>query len=216
MSIEHVTDHEEQGLALLIEQFRDKPRIEILVRALMAQVQEAEDALWDLSFKRALANAEATQLDALGEIVLLPRNGMDDDTYRAWIGAVHLISRSGGLPEQLLSILSALTPEGTSLRADEYYPAAFRIEVLESISDYLGQALAAIISKARAIGVNGALQWHSGTNVFRFSLDGAQELGSANGLGSGVWAALSTGAAVNSQPSLDFSVPSNSMYLGAI
>lgn len=218
MTVELVTDHEEQGLALLISQFRDKAFIEILVRALMAQVQEAEDMLWDLLIMRAIDTAVGAQLDIIGKIVGQSRGTFDEDTYRTWIRGRVLVNRSSGTTDQMIELVNALLPEGASLSVSEYYPAAFQIEVNESVPDWFGNALAEIVLEAKALGVGPYVVWFNGPAVFRFSQTASvPELGSPNGFGAGVFAAGSDGTGVVSVvPALDFSDVNNSFYVGVI
>lgn len=70
-------------LRRLVEQFRGKPRIEALLKAIAAQVQHLEDVATDLRENRWLDSAEGAQLDGLGRILGLPRGAWDDEQYRA-------------------------------------------------------------------------------------------------------------------------------------
>jgi hypothetical protein len=44
--IQYIEDHAADGLALLLEQFKGKPRLAAVLRALLASVQELDDAAW--------------------------------------------------------------------------------------------------------------------------------------------------------------------------
>jgi len=213
MSVEHVTDHEDQGVALLVSQFRNKPLIEILVRALMEQVQDLEDALWDLLVNRAIDTADGAQLVVIGKIVGQPQGTFDQDTYRTWIKARVLVNRSSGTVDDMVAIVNAVLPTGATMRVTEYYPAAFVIEVTSSVPDWFGQALAGIVRDAKALGVSPRVKWFNGV-PFRFApAAGAPEAGS--GFGEGVWSAGSRGVGpVNVAPAFDFSDPNNSQYVG--
>lgn len=218
MTVEFVSDHEDQGVALLISQFRNKPFIEILVRALMAQVQELEVVFFDLLVKRALDTAVGAQLDVIGRIVGQPRGTFDEDTYRTFLRGRVLVNRSSGTVDQMIELANTLLPDGASIVVREYYPAAFEIEVIGSVPDWFGNALAAITLEAKGVGIAPHTRWFNGVEPFRFAaVAGVPDLGSPNGFGSGVFAAGSTGLAVATVvPALDFSDANNSQFIGAI
>ena len=216
MTIELVTDHEDQGVALLITQFRDKPLIEIMLRALLEQVQEAENALFALLIERTIDTAVGAQLDVIGKIVGQSRGTFDEDTYRTFIRGRVLVNRSSGTTDQMVEIVNTLLPDGVSLRVKEYYPAAFQLEVTSSISDGLGNAIAAIVLEAKALGIAPHFLWFNGPAVFRMAQPG-DSIPSPNGFGNGVFAAGSIGTApVSVVPALDFSDANNSQFLGVI
>jgi len=89
----------------LLEQFRGKPNIEVMQRALARQLDEVHEFFLDLNKKRWLLDAEGVQLDGVGDIVVLSRSEaltmsemanlnvpMDDDLYRrylAWKNALN-------------------------------------------------------------------------------------------------------------------------------
>lgn len=216
MTVTLVTDHEDQGVALLIAQFQDKPFIEILVRALMTQVQELENALWDLLTKRAIDTAVGAQLDVIGKIIGQPRGTFDEVSYRTFIRGRALVNRSSGTTDQMVELVNTLLPAGATLAVKEYFPAAFQIEVTSSVPDWFGNALAAMVLEAKALGVAPHVVWFNGPAVFRFAIPG-DITPSPHGFGNGVFAAGSVGSApVSVVPALDFSDANNSQYLGAI
>ena len=82
----------------MIEQFRGKPNIEALNRALSRQLDELYGIFYDLHTLRWLHSAEGAQLDGIGNIVCLTRMEalalskragknvpMDDPTYRIYL-----------------------------------------------------------------------------------------------------------------------------------
>lgn len=218
MTLEFTADHEDEGVALLIEQFKNKTFIEILVRALMAQVQELEVALFDLLLKRALDTAVGAQLDVIGKIVGQDRGIFDEVTYRTWIRGRVLVNRSSGTVDQIVELVNTLLPDGSSLVVTEYYPAAFQIEVTGTVPDWFGNALAPIILEAKAVGIAPHVKWFNGNAPFRFAdVAGVPDLADPNGFGAGVFAAGSTGVGLATVvPSLDFGDANNSQYLGLI
>lgn len=105
MSITHITDHYERGLARLLGQFKDKPRIAALLQSWLGEVQELENALWDVFINRNLDVATGDLLAKLGALVGQPANGMDDDQYRLFIRARIKANRSNGKARELIAIV---------------------------------------------------------------------------------------------------------------
>jgi hypothetical protein len=99
-----ITDHADRGIDRLPSQFRDKPKLEALLRVLLGQVQDVEDALWQLFTQRALAGATGVTLDAIGKLVGQPRNALSDADYRRYISARIATNRSKGKISDLYKI----------------------------------------------------------------------------------------------------------------
>lgn len=77
-----ITDHVAQALNRLLEQYR-RPRMQSLIRAIVQHVQKLENALYSLNAGRQIyqGNAYGAQLDGVGEIVGVKRNGLEDPEY---------------------------------------------------------------------------------------------------------------------------------------
>ena len=118
-----ITDHLERTLALRLAQFKDdKPRYAALLTAIANQYQELENALWQLLAERLLSVAVGLQLDLIGRVVGLERDGLwTDDQYRAYLGAQIAKNVSEGDPERLIQVLQLLT-SSTIIRTMEVYP----------------------------------------------------------------------------------------------
>ena len=127
-----VIDHRDEALGRLTTMFRDKPRLSALLGAFMAQVQEIENTLFDVSLKRALDNAEGAQLDAIGRIVNQPRSGNPDARYRRFIRARIIVNNNRGHADKLMQALQLLDDPRfiTRVKLTEYYPASFFIELV--------------------------------------------------------------------------------------
>lgn len=107
-SLAWVEDHGEDGVGLLIWQFRGKPRLEALLRGLLRGVQDAENGVWQVLTERWLDNAIGAQLDGIGRIVDFARAGWDDDTYRQLLRAQILVLRSRSRWQDLAAVLEAV------------------------------------------------------------------------------------------------------------
>lgn len=80
------------------QQFKNKPNIEVLLKALARQLQEVYQFFADLRDKRSLQTAVGKQLDGIGDIVVLSRDeadklaglaerslAMNDELYRDYL-----------------------------------------------------------------------------------------------------------------------------------
>ena len=82
-----------------------------MLELLGVQVQEVEDAVYQILTDTVLETAEGAQLDGLGEIVGEERAGRDDATYRIAIRTRIAINLSEGTIENIM--LNQVAPIGT-------------------------------------------------------------------------------------------------------
>lgn len=123
-------DHADTAIDRLIDHFKEKPRIEILVRGFVGILQSLEDLAIDLLARRALDTAEGEQLDGLGEIVVELRGTKDDPLYRVFLAAAILANRCHGRPAQLLEIVGILPVELADWKEER--PAAVRMTLVDN------------------------------------------------------------------------------------
>ena len=110
MTVEKITNHEEQALAKRLEQWIDKPNLESAIKSLVGGYQEIETMFCDLNEKRIdINNSEGEQLDQIGTIVGQTRQGLTDEFYRILLLAKIAINVSNGEPERIISIAKLLT-----------------------------------------------------------------------------------------------------------
>ena len=185
-------DHVARGVARLIERYR-KPRTSALLESWLAEVQEAEDALWQLLVDRSLATAEGDQLDVLGKIVGQPREGRSDDVYRLWISARNMVLRSSGRTEEMLKIARTLVGATDTVALDEYYPAAFVMRLDGDLTLTLGYQIAYMLRQAKPAGVQFQMTWSVSAPAFRFSPDDSPVLDSPYGFDAGRFVAVGDG-----------------------
>jgi hypothetical protein len=119
-----IESHCEQGKELLLSQFRGRPRLEAALCAYLDGVQDLHNAIWQCLTERSLAASVGVQLDALGSIVDLPRQGWEDEAYRRVLRGRILALRSDGSRPALLRIVAALGLDVTLTDVYEYPPAA--------------------------------------------------------------------------------------------
>lgn len=173
------------ALSRLVTQFRDKPRIKALLKAIAAQVQDVSDTADDLREKRWLDSAEGAQLDGLGRILGLARGAWDDDRYRAQLRVRIRILLADGTPENIIETL-ALLANGESVQLIETYPAELRIVVGGAVSPDVEAALRETAFSIKPPGV--ALWLESGSNPDEpeFAFDGGDGAGFGEGVLRGV------------------------------
>ena len=167
----YIPDHIAIALSQLLQQYKGKERIEGVLSAIVRQVQDLEDGIFPLNAGRQLANAEGAQLDGVGQIVGLERNGMDDDTYRVFlIGTIAKNFSDGTLPV-VLTILQLLLEAGVLL-VFETFPAEIQVEFAGSTRDSsLYSDIATLTQQALGAGIKlGSMSVFDEDNPFRFEM----------------------------------------------
>lgn len=161
MTLAKITDHLARGLGRLLLQYRDKLKLQQLLAVCIEQVQEIEDALWQLWEERKLDTAAGAQLDTLGAIVGQAREGVDDDTYRLRIRARIRLNRSSGTAEDVYGVMRLLVPEGATLELLNQPPAGFVLRVNDQgvPAATLVPFLVDFLEQASAGGVRGILEY---------------------------------------------------------
>lgn len=81
MIVTKITTHVPDALNRLLEQYKGKPKIQAIITSLVKGIQDLEDALYALDQYQQLAYSFGAQLDGIGEIVGLERNGLNDTEY---------------------------------------------------------------------------------------------------------------------------------------
>ena len=128
-------NHRAQGIARLIAQYVGKPRIETLIGIFLDQIQEAENALFELATERFVENAIGVQLDGIGDIVGQERQGLGDDDYRPLIRARIKANNSEGTAPDIIGVANAaLNDPGTGeIRFDPKFPASFELTITNEL-----------------------------------------------------------------------------------
>lgn len=142
-----IKNHEEQALDRLLEQFKDKPNVEALIKGWMKGVQTTETSLFELLNNRSIQTAFGVQLDYIGKIVGAKRGGRSDESYREAILLQILINTSEGTPDDILEILSLIT-NASIVKSFPHYPVGGS---LYTNGDTIPSFLASTITKASPI-----------------------------------------------------------------
>ena len=152
MSLTEKTNHVDEAIDNLIEQFKNKPKFQGFIRSFVNQVQELEQMFFQLLNDTVLDTAVGVQLDGIGSIVGEERQGRNDDDYRAAIRARILLNLSNGTPEDILGILSLLNPS-TVIQLTEYFPAALTVYIVAPLTTAEAQQMLSKLLSAKPAGV---------------------------------------------------------------
>jgi hypothetical protein len=115
VSFAYIANHTDQAFGRLLEFYKGKPRVVALLRAFAQRSQVVEDTLAQLKTGLLLFGngAVGAQLDAIGQIVGIARNGTSDGVYRILILGSIAKNYSSGSLETLTTLCQTLyqTPE---------------------------------------------------------------------------------------------------------
>lgn len=151
--------HETTAISLLTDHYRTKFVIPGLVRAFARQVQVAEDAIWGVIESFYLANDPVgNQLDALGSIVGVARQGANDKDYLALVRLQIRVNRSQGLAEDIIQVMTLTDGVPPKYHEDFQNPwsGMFIVETWDMSSPAF---VAKQIKRCRTAGVYGELRY---------------------------------------------------------
>lgn len=160
MTIAHVTE----ALERLPEQFKDKPNLIAFLSALVAPVQDIEDAMQQLLLERDIETAVGVQLDMLGAIVGQARGGLADADYRRYVRARVRANRSRGIVEDILQVARLVLADevDVTLALRTWGIASYNLTVGGvTISDEVAAILLAFLKDATSAGVRPILNYSS-------------------------------------------------------
>lgn len=125
-----ITNHVQAALNRLMQQYRGKVGLEAFLSALVTQIQELEAAIYGIDQGRQLynGNAQGVQLDGIGELVGVPRNGLDDAEYLVFILATIGENTSDTTITKVIAII-LLIFGAQSIVFDEIFPAAIGFQL---------------------------------------------------------------------------------------
>ena len=149
---------------------------ELLVRSYAAEVQALDTAATEVLTLTTINGAEGVQLDGLGQIIGIERQGLDDEPYRSLLRSQIRINRSGGSIEQLNEIIRFATNTSAADAAFELvegFPADFKITYGPIIDAAIGPIAAEAMYLGKAAGVHGVFD--DTEPVFAFDGDGSSK-----------------------------------------
>lgn len=119
-------NHTARALSLLIEEFKRSGGINSIVRVSVDEAQEVENVGSNLLTNRRLDQAGGAQLDGLGDIVGVDREGRLDEEYRAAIRFQIFINVSNAEPETIITAIRFVT-QATRVRLWEIQDATIQL-----------------------------------------------------------------------------------------
>ncbi len=151
----------------------DENNITKFLSAIMASVQDVEDALQQLLTERAVDTAVGVQLDALGRIVGQERGAMSDDDYRRHVRARIAANNSEGLIRDILDVATlVIYDDDATFEIDVQGVATYVLRVNDvATTDAIGNILHAFLVDATAAGVRPVLEYNTAEPGDWFTFD---------------------------------------------
>jgi hypothetical protein len=176
------TNHINEALAKLLEQFKRAPVLNGLLKSYAWSIQDLENAVWSVINSRYLANAANAQLDLLGKLVGEGRNGRSDADYRAVIGLRIRANRSQGGAEDLIQLCALALGVAQGSGAVFYQdgaPMHWQIDISDTTSGVV-LALVELLPIAKMEGTEGSLTYSLWPDALSWILDSSTVVGAPN------------------------------------
>jgi len=135
MSIQKIDDYN-YNLQFLIQQYKDKEKFRKIIEAMNAKANDLETAQFEIRDNFTIDTAKGVQLDIIGEILGLERDGRDDESYRTLLKVKAEINKSAATPEALIKTATALY-NATDVQYVPIYPAKVQLWTDGDIGVYL-------------------------------------------------------------------------------
>ena len=112
-------------LSLLMEQYKNSPNLQAVIRGILKQGNAIEEAMQELYTLLSIQQAEGVQLDVIGRLVGVARGAQDDETYRlvliSWLQLQY-----SGTNDAIIKGVKELSG-ATSVRLVPDYPAGLLV-----------------------------------------------------------------------------------------
>ncbi len=152
--IEQITDHESAAKNRLVWQYKTKPRLENLLKAITGpEIQLLEDTFFDLLSRLDIEASEGQQLDNLGTIVGQSREGLSDTVYRIFIKAKIGQNVSESDMARVIDIWKLMT-QANVVQAIEAFPAEVDLYTDIELADELKTIAFDLIQKVVGAGIS--------------------------------------------------------------
>jgi hypothetical protein len=159
-----------EGLSLLLEQFRDSEVLKGLVSSSLKQLDLLESEILAARESMSLENAPRFMLERIAKIVGQECSGFDTETLRLWIRARIAVNRSQATIEDLIRILRILGGQDVAVEIREHPEIAFTV-FPKVVLTHKPKSVLAIIDDAKPLGVRAYLQYATNTPVFTFDAE---------------------------------------------
>ena len=144
-------------------------RLKAKVSSVGEQLREAADAIKVLNFAYNLDVAYGVQLDSCGKLAGEPRNGENDDLYRARIKIRIRLNNGNGEGDVLIE--AAELASGGDVELYERFPAA--VEIIGGPTATINRDVLSMVKPYKAASVGLGLGEGSGARFFVFATEGA-------------------------------------------
>lgn len=134
-SLEPEVNHVTRGLAYLPWQFNDSTNLRTFLQILLEEIQELEEAIYELTRQKSLSDATGFQLDIIGEQIGKRREGVtDDEEYRRLLRVQIALNSSEGQAQTVIDLWKYLLNTDT-VQLKEEFPAGVRLYASGAIPD---------------------------------------------------------------------------------
>jgi hypothetical protein len=161
MSEVQLLDHVTAGLDRLPSMWNDKPVAKGILQTYLETLQQVEILLHDINTQRSLYTAIGNQLNILGALFNVAREGRLDEEYRQAIIAKIASSINSGTADEIKNIARAITG-ATTILTFEHFPAAAYVFVNRVAS----ATVALEIDRSHIAGVRARTGWFDGDDYF--------------------------------------------------
>jgi hypothetical protein len=170
-----ITDHVDQALGRLLQQYVDRPNFAALITSLVSPLQDLENAIYGIDAARQITNPdiEGVQIDGIGQIVGRARNGLSDAEYLLFIFGQIGVNNSDSTINTASNIL-ALIYNSQWVQEQDLPPAALALQVAGTIeADFLATVAAMV---QQSLGAAIELDWIAQYDpTLAFAFDGGTE-----------------------------------------
>jgi len=172
-----ITDRIARTQRGLLRQFRGQPNLEAIMASHGVQYQELENVFFQLYTIRWLSSATGQQLDNLGIIVGEPRQGRDDENYRAALYARVAINKGNATIEDILFAMDFAKPDEYELR--ELGDATLSVRLVTAIGSMIDpETLNAALQGVKGAGVEARFIYseYADSSTFKWASGATREV----------------------------------------
>lgn len=177
MSLDLIPDHVDLACARLLSQVREKDSHRGLIASFVTPTQDTENTLQAVRVLRDLDTATGAQLDEIGRLVGVQREGRADLVYRDRVRVQILINRSSGEAETLRQIVAYTLPTATAIHVTDTGNASATITTEGVVHTSAPLSLAVLLRDAKAAGVRVILHYQLSDDTLAFTFATGPGLG---------------------------------------
>ncbi len=131
VSFTKITDYVASGRKLLLDQYKNSPKLNLLLGVFLNAVQQLENAVYDEYMLTMLTSAFGKTLDRWGYTYGVERNGLDDNNYRLRILTQIQLNINSGTPNSVITGVTLMLG-ATKVVYSEIYPKGVLLYVQAS------------------------------------------------------------------------------------